>query len=254
MDRFGRLWYCDPDQYPVARADPDTLAESRFPEVQKDATTFNAMLTHLGYAASSTYTHAQKLALYADWKMLGALRLDPAGSAYHFAARFTPNERTGALVDGRIDPAGVITVTSEAPSGPPPCPICLARGTRIATPDGPVAVEDLREGMTVWTMSGDGVRVAATLLLVGSATAPADHTVVHLALADGRELFASPGHPTADGRLLGSIASGDIVDGSRVVAADRVPYGYGATFDLLPAGPTGAYWADGVLLRSTLAH
>jgi hypothetical protein len=73
-------------------------------------------------------------------------------------------------------------------------------------------------------------------------------------LAEGRAHVASPGHPTADGRLLGSIASGDVIDGSRVVAADRVPYGYGATFDLLPAGPTATYWADGVLLRSTLAH
>lgn len=252
VDRFGRLWYCDPDFYPVARADQDSLAESRFGEVQKDTETFNAILAHLGYVSSQTYTHDQKIAIYTDWKMLGALHLDPAGSAYHFTARFTPNEKTGSLVDGSIDQRGQIAVTSQTASGPPPCPICLARGTRIATPSGPIAIEDLREGMTVWTADELGDRVAAVVSVVGSMTAPADHTVVHLVLADGRELFASPGHPLADGRLLGSIAVGDGVDGAAVTSTERVPYGSGTTFDLLPSGPTGTYWADGVPLASTL--
>ena len=252
VDRFGRLWYCDPDFYPVARADQDTLAESRFPDVQKDAETFNAILAHLGYASSPTYTHAQKVAIYTDWKMLGAMHLDPAGAAYHVTARFTPNEQTGTLVDGTIDQRGQITVASQSPTGPPPCPICLARGTQIATPAGPIAIEDVREGMTVWTADESGARVAAAVTVVGSMTAPADHTVVQLVLADGRELHASPGHPLADGRLLGSIAAGDTVDGAVVTKAERVPYGSGTTFDLLAAGPTGTYWADGVPLASTL--
>jgi hypothetical protein len=252
IDRFGRLWYCDPDFYPVARADEDSLAESRFPEVQKDADTFNAILAHLGYLPSNAYTHAQKVAMYTDWKMLGALHLDPAGAVYHFTARFTPDQKTGSLVDGTIDQRGQIAVASQTPSGPPPCPICLARGTRIATPGGSVAVEDLRAGMTVWTADASGRPVPAVVTVVGSMTAPADHTVVHLVLADGRELYASPGHPLADGRLLGSVAAGDTVDGAVVTGAERVPYGSGTTFDLLPAGPTGTYWAGGVPLLSTL--
>jgi Hint domain len=254
IDRFGRLWYCDPDFYPVARADQDTLAESRFPEIQNDPATFNAILAHLGYVPSTAYTHEQKLAIYTDWKMLGALHLDLAGAAYHFIARFTPDQKTGSLVDGTIDQRGQIAVASQTPSGPPPCPICLARGTRIATPSGPIAVEDIREGMTVWTADPSGERVAAVVTVVGSMTAPADHTVVHLVLADGRELYASPGHPLADGRLLGSIAAGDTVDGAAVTTADRVPYGSGTTFDLLPSGPTGTYWADGLPLASTLGR
>jgi len=254
VDRFGRLWYCDPDFYPVARADQDSLAESRFPDIQNDTSTFDAIRVHLGYPQSNAYTHAQKLAIYADWKMLGALRLDPKETAYQFLARFTPDQQTGSLVDGTVDQRGQIAVASQTPSGPPPCPICLARGTRIATPNGPVAVEDLREGMAVWTADVSGARIAGVVSLTGSMTAPADHTVVHLVLADGRELFASPGHPLADGRPLGSIAQGDIVDGAVVRAADRVPYGSGTTFDLLPSGPTGRYWADGIPLASTLAR
>lgn len=254
VDRFGRLWYCDPDFYPVARSDQDTLAESRFPEVQADAATFSAIVAHLGYTPSASYTHAQKVAIYADWKMLGALHLDPAGTAYHFTARFTPDQKTGLFVDGTVDQRGQIAVASQTASGPPPCPICLARGTRIATPNGPVAVEDLREGMTVWTMDARGARAAGVVTLIGSMTAPADHTVVDLVLSDGRELHASPGHPLADGRLLGAIGAGEIVDGAVVVSADRVAYGAGTTFDLLPSGSTGTYWADGIPLASTLAR
>jgi len=36
------------------------------------------------------------------------------------------------------------------------------------------------------------------------------------------------------------------------VIARRERYAAEATFDLLPSGPTGMYWANGVLLRSTL--
>ena len=254
VDRFGRLWFCDPDFYPVARADEGDLAEQRFPEIQKDAPTFSAIVAHLGYGQLPSYTHEQKLAIYRDWKMLNALRLDPAGGSYHFNARFTPDGRTGALVDGTVDPSGVIVVASQTPSGPPPCPICLARGTKIATPSGPVAVEDLREGSIVWTTDATGARAAARVLVVGSMTAPADHEVVHLVTADGRELYASPKHPLADGRPLGELRPGDPLDGSVVVSATLVPYSLGTTFDLLPAGATGMYWADGIPLGSTIAR
>lgn len=254
FDRFGRLWYCDPDFYPVARADEASLAEQRYPEIQKDTETLNAILAHLGYAPSATYSQDQKLAIYRDWKMLGALRLDPAGSSYHFTARFTPDGRTGSLVDGMIDVTGRVVVASQTPSGPPPCPICLTRGTLIATPTGPLPVEDLREGMAVWTAGPHGDRVAAVILAVGSMRAPADHQVVHLVLSDGRELRASPGHPLADGRPLGALVPGELVDGATVVTAELVPYGLGETFDLLPSGPTATYWADGVPLGSTIGR
>jgi len=75
----------------------------------------------------------------------------------------------------------------------------------------------------------------------------------HRGLADGRELLASPGHKTADGRVLGSLAAGDRLDGSTIKLWELVPYSGDRTYDLLPAGATGAYWANGVLLGSTLA-
>jgi len=78
--------------------------------------------------------------------------------------------------------------------------------------------------------------------------------MVHLKLADGRELLASPGHRTADGRQLGALAVGDRLDGSTITLWEVVPYSGDHTYDLLPAGPTGTYWANGILLLSTLSQ
>ncbi len=252
LDRFGSLWWCDPDFYPISRVEEQVLAEERFPEIEKDAAAFAAILAHLGYIQADSYTPPQKLAVYRDWKVLRALKLEPVSDAYHFHARFTHDEQTGVLVDGVIDPDGRITIASEEVTEPPPCPICLARGTRIATPDGPVAVEDLRAGMQIWTALADGARMRAEILAVGKTRVPAAHRVVHLLLTDGRSLLASPSHPLADGRLLGTISRGDIVDGSMVVSAEYEPYDGEFTFDVLPSGPTGTYWADGILLASTI--
>jgi len=84
--------------------------------------------------------------------------------------------------------------------------------------------------------------------------APATHRVVHLVLADGREVLVSPGHKTADGRPVGTLNIGDILDGSTIMHLELVPYAAGQTYDLLPSGATGHYWANGILLSSTLAH
>jgi len=90
------------------------------------------------------------------------------------------------------------------------------------------------------------------VLEVGSIQVPARHLMVHLVLADGRELLASPGHRAGDGRQLGLLARGDSVDGSIISRWELVPYAGDWTYDLLPAGPTGQYWANGILLSSTL--
>jgi hypothetical protein len=253
VDQFGRLLFCDPDYYPVARADEGALAHERLPEIQKDAPTFSAILAHLGIAGASSYTNDQELAIYRDWKMLNAIRLEQVGGGFHFLAIFgTPQQ--ASRVDGTIDQRGNVTVASRTPSGQPPCPICLARGTRIATPSGDIAVENLKVGDVVWTQDAAGARIAAPLLEIGSTPVPATHRVVQLRLSDGRAVDVSPGHPTADGRKVGDLAAGDRYDGAVVVSAELIPYPGGATFDVLPAGATGMYWANGVLLGSTIAR
>lgn len=256
VDRFGPLAFCDPDYYPVARADEQVLAHERFPVIQSDVPTITAILVHLGISTNPPYTADQELAVYREWKMLSALHLEQVSAGFRFTGIFvgfgSPSTPAESRVEGTIDQRGNIAISSRVPSGPPQCPICLARGTRIATPSGDIAVEDLRIGDMVWTLDTAGTHVARPLVGIGSTPVPATHRVVQLRLADGRSVAVSPGHPTSDGRKVGDLAAGDFYDGAVVMGAELWPYTGSATFDLLPAGATGTYWANGVLLGSTL--
>ena len=99
---------------------------------------------------------------------------------------------------------------------------------------------------------GSFAAAAVPLVEIGSTPVPATHRVVQLRLSDGRAVDVSPGHPTADGRKVGDLTAGDGYDGAIVMSATLSPYSGGSTFDVLPAGATGMYWANGVLLGSTL--
>lgn len=255
FDQIGRPWYCDPDLYPVARADEKELARQRLPEMQKDADTYAAILRHNALGAGANLTDDQLLAVYHDWKDLQRLPLDPTGPPGVYGSTFVVRPqtaaKTGERVELRIDTRGRITVLSRAQVGAPNCPICLADTTLIETPRGQIRVTDLTIGDLVWTLGAAGQRAAAPIVEVRGVEAPVGHKVLRLVLADGRSVTASPGHPTGDGRTLASLGSGDRLDGSPIVRIERLPY-RGRTYDLLPAGATGAYWADGVLLGSTL--
>ncbi len=252
MDQVGRPWYCDSDFYPIARASEVDAAKQHLVEMQADPN-WSAILAHNGLAPGVPLLDTELLAVYHDWKDLQRVALEPAGSAYTFTllVRAATAPKQGERVEGRIDAGGAIGISKRDAAPAPNCPICLASTTGIDTPSGPVVVTDLRVGDLVWTLDERGQRVAAPLIDTGSVEAPAGHVVVRLTLADGRVVTASPGHPLADGRSLGSLAPGDLVDGSAVIALERLPYA-GRTYDVLPAGASGAYWADGVLLRSTL--
>jgi hypothetical protein len=254
LDAVGAPIYCDPDFYPVARSDGEkTNALARYPEIKADAELYSAIASHENLP-SGELTDDQKLTLYRAWKHLGALTLTQAGNEYSFSYRVLSKGGAASylMVTGTVRVDGVVTVSSRTPTGAPPCPICLAASTLISTPDGPIRVTEIMAGTLVWTANADGTKVAAPVLEVGSMQAPAGHQMVHVVLADGRELLASPGHRAADGRWLGSLAEGDELAGSRVVVWELVPYTGDRTYDLLPAGPTGTYWANGILLSSTL--
>jgi hypothetical protein len=254
LDEVGPPVYCDPDFYPVARLDGEkTNALAKYSEIKGDAELYATIVAH-EHLPSGDLTDDQKLVLYRAWKLLRALTLTQAGSDYSFSLRVLSKGGTASylMVTGTVRVDGVVTVGSRTPTGAPPCPICLAATTLIATPGGDVRVTDIKPGTLVWTAAADGSRIAALVLEVGSMEAPAGHRMVHVVLADGREMLASPGHPTADGRPLGSLAVGDLVDGSKVVRLELIPYAGSRTYDILPAGATGTYLAGGILMSSTL--
>jgi Hint domain len=256
IDAVGRPFFCDPDSYPVARADETQLAVSRFPSIRADALTFDAIAARLGLDRNGTFDQSAQVAVYRQWKLLRAIVLTPTSSGWSFdvAVAGTSTPDRGERITGTVAGDGSVHVTGRQPSGILTCPICLARGTAIATPDGPVPVESLRLGDPVWTFDEAGRRIPGLVVALGSTPVPASHRVVRLRLADGRVLEASPGHPLLDGRPLGALRPGDDVDGAAVVSAELVAYGGGATYDLLASGPTGGYLADGIPLLSTIGR
>lgn len=257
FDRFGPLVYCDPDEYPVARADPAIAAQEHLGEMQRDPV-WPLLAQRLGFSATTAPAGAQLLAAYSAWKMIRALVLVPSTDGWGFDATFggagADATQAGQIrhIAGTIGNDGAIQITAQEASGPPPCPICLARGTTIATPDGEVPVETLQPGDAVWTLDRLGRRVAGVVVQVGSTPVGIRHQVVELVLRDGRVVRVSPGHPLADGRPVAALRAGESYDGSVVDSAERIAYGGGRTFDLLPSGPTGMYWANGIELGSTL--
>jgi len=251
LDQFPDFFFCDPDFYPVARDDEMSLALQRFPELQANREEFQTIVNHNGLGGSTAFTDDQKLLIYREHKKVAALYFVLIGDKYQFQLQTGAEGQQGFVVTGTIDGKGSIEIEKRDP-GFLTCPICLAAETRIDTPHGFVPVEDLRVGDPVWTMNASGERVHARILRIARVMVPANHQVVHILLRDGRELWASPNHPTADGRRLDDLKVGDLLDGARVTYIERVPYGGIATYDILPAGDTGYYWADGILMGSTL--
>ncbi|HYN69015.1 MAG TPA: Hint domain-containing protein [Candidatus Eisenbacteria bacterium] len=256
VDQLGQPWYCDPDEYPVARGDQQQRAIERFDEMRADVDNFQAATGRLGLDPNAELTPEEKLALYQLWKVLISIPLDPLdGDRYRFDYLAVPvgDATQGTRTTGTIDVNGVIAIDEQVPAGAPNCPICLARGTLIDTPAGPVVVERLQIGDPIWTMDVDGRRAAGVVIALGSTAAPLGHEVVRLSLADGRSVTASPGHLLADGRHLGDVRTGDIVDGSLVITASLVRYDGAETLDLIASGSSGGYYAGGIPLQSTLS-
>ena len=257
IDQLGPRWYCDPDSYPIAVQDEMTRMRERWPDVLADAEALAAILQHEGLAAIAVanLTDDQRLAVYRVWKVLNSIQLDPLGNGsyrFDYLAQPVAGAAEGTRTAGTMTARGEIAIEQQAPAGQPPCPICLSLGTLIDTPSGPIAVEKLRLGDPIWTLDVGGRRIAGTVIALGSTHAPADHHVLALRLADGRSATASPGHPLLDGRRLGDLRVGDVVDGSEVVAIESLPYSSGQTFDVVASGPTGAYFAGGIPLGTTL--
>ncbi len=141
---------------------------------------------------------------------------------------------------------------NEAADRPRICPICLSSATKIATPQGEIPVTNLKEGMKVWSLNEKGEKIVSAILKTGYTVAPTNHIMIHLKLADGRELFVSPGHPTITGSTVGQLNKGDTYNGSVIYSVERVPYMDKYTYDLLPDSATGYYFANSILLDSTL--
>jgi len=252
ISHFGNVFYCDPDFYPVAHEGQELAnALAQYPIIRANSAEFSAILEHLGLPVKADYTDEEKLLIYREHKLLTyGVELTASGDIYDFTLRV--GEGQGYRISGTITPSGTIAVLKQETSFNT-CPICLAKGTLIDTPSGQVPVEELQAGMAVWSVDSSGKRVAVTVVKTSMTLVPPSFEMVTVRLSDGRTVTASPGHPTAEGRPLGDYRVGDNLDGAVVIAVEHLSYENSATYDLLPSGSTGMYWANGILLRSTLS-
>jgi hypothetical protein len=251
LAKYPDYFWCDPDYYPVAREGAEqSNALAQFPTIQSNTAEFKAILAHLGIDSQTTFSDQDKLNIYRDHKKLTiAAPLTPSGNLYTFSLRTGSGQ--GQTLLGTIAQSGTFSIQSQQTSFNT-CPICLSRGTLIATPQGQIPVELLAPGILVWTQNSLGERVAEPLLQVSNPSVPVPFNILRFILSDARSLTASPGHPTVQGRTLGELAIGDTLDSAQIISIELVVYRAGMTFDLLPAGATGYYWANNILLASTL--
>jgi hypothetical protein len=251
LDHYTKdnFFYCDPDYYPVSHGEEQEKAVAIFPLIQNNTEEFSSIVKQTSLQAP--YSEESKLIVYREHKKLNAIPIIPVtDSTYRFSLELETPEG-GRRVTGIIRDDGVI-LEQHFEETYLTCPICLARGTLIDTPGGLIAVDELEEGMLVWSQDAHGSWRIVPVLRTSVTPVPVKHKLVHLRLSDGRELYASPGHPTTDNRTLGMLRTGDELDGASVISADLVLYPGEFTYDLLPAGDTGSYRADGILLKSTL--
>lgn len=154
---------------------------------------------------------------------------------------------------GPIDRGPVCTAPDArgtCPQGCAPLCICASPDTPIATPGGDRPIASLRVGDLVYSVDHAGVKVVPIALT--HRTPVSHHQVVRVTLASGAVLEISAGHPTADGRTFADLRAEGVLDHTAIKAVERVPYTHAYTYDILPDSESGAYFAGGVLIGSTL--
>ena len=251
FSEYPNIFWCDPDFYPVAKEGQEQQnAKDQFPAIKSNQTEFSAILAQLNIPDKTDYTDNEKLLIYREHKKLTyTLQMTAANGGYDFDLRVGQGQ--GWRVKGTIKTSGEIQEMSRVSSFNT-CPICLVKGTLIDTPQGQIPVEQLIKGMIIWTMDDTGHRITKEIVATASTIVPSSFHVIRIELSDGRSVTASPGHPTAEGRAIADYQVGDSLDGAEVVTTTEITYENSITYDILPDGTTGFYWANCILLGSTL--
>ncbi|MDD1678161.1 MAG: Hint domain-containing protein [Methanomicrobiales archaeon] len=252
LDHYGEseFFFCDPDYYPISRGDELEKALEYFPIIQNNTDEFTAITDRKGL--NPPYSDEVKLTIYREYKKLRAIPLSLAGeSSYEYTMQLGIEGDSGRRVTGSIHSDGTI-LEQRSENVILTCPICLDENTVIDTPRGPIPVDELREGMMVWTLDTQGDRRPLPILSASCSAVPSDHRVIRLQLSDGREVNVSPGHPTTDNRTIGMLMVGDMLDRATITRVDLIAYDKPSVCDILPAGDTKSYWANGILLKSSI--
>jgi len=147
-------------------------------------------------------------------------------------------------------PPGAVSGACGGDGGPCSRCRCIASGTLISTPNGEVAIEELRSNDRVWSVHRGQVR--AVPVLATQRLQVRNHSMARIQFPDGFVVEISGEHPTGDGRALWGLNPGEMVGSAQVEALTVVPYEGSFTFDILPDSDTGTYFVHGMWLGSTM--
>lgn len=253
IDSLGDVAFCDPDYFPVARPALEMQhAIELFDSVKVQKEEFSEISSRLKMSAEN-YSDSDKLKIYREQKRLSVIKLNESTNPYSFS--MNTKEKDGSETkwhyEGTITASGKIAITKKEPYVLN-CPICLPGNTLIKTPEGNVAVSNLKTGDEVISFDRQNRRITERILQTSKIQVPEFHEMIQLDLQDGRRISASPGHPLPGGKLFEEIKTGDAVDGSTVKNIVLLFSKEFFTYDILPDGPTGFYLANDVEVGSTL--
>jgi hypothetical protein len=113
-----------------------------------------------------------------------------------------------------------------------------------------VVISELRVGDLVYSVDGAALAVVPVARI--NRVPVSNHVMVHAVLTTGEHVDMSPRHPTVEGRPFSSLAIGDRLGDATIERLDVVPYSHPFTYDILPSSASGAYFANGVVVGSTL--
>lgn len=133
------------------------------------------------------------------------------------------------------------------------CGSCLSPHTLISTPKGQVMVKDLKVGDNVYTQTKAGRRITVPILEKSKVRVTKVHKMVSLCFSNESDLIVSPDHPTIGVKKIRELFPDETYDQTKVTSVSLINYDHNYTFDILPDGDTGYYWANNVLLGSTLS-
>ncbi len=133
------------------------------------------------------------------------------------------------------------------------CGSCLSPLTKISTLDSSVAVEKIKVGDSILSTDNNGNKLNTRVIKTSKIRVASTHKVIDLRLSDGRKLQVSPDHPGIGNRNICQLQKGERYDRSTILDINLIRYKYKYTYDILPEGPTGYYWANNILIGSTLS-
>lgn len=133
------------------------------------------------------------------------------------------------------------------------CCHCLSKGSLVSTPSGDIKVENLKTGDVVWTNNSNGKRIKSKIIKAAKVSVQKNHMMLKVTTIDNTTIIVSPEHPDRNGiPLIKALRNLDL-NQVNIKNVELIKYKNKFTYDILPEGETGNYWANGILLGSTLS-